>query len=738
MSEISSFLSADAQKQISNYIKELEKIAGQYKVIAEGASNLQTEEQQKLKTEQELLKVGQEQEKLTKLKVQNLKNEQAATDKLNKALAKEQSEYQKLNTQYKTSIANTRELATRYGATSTQARKAAAETEVLRKKLKAVNDTTGAPASNNVGKYFQAIMKGAGALGLAVGAAQLFTKSFEALKNGSQTFGDAWAVMMGGLTASTSTFFAMLGTGNFENFFQRLKDSAKAGRELAAALDDLTEANLSLGLAEAKSNKTILLLEEGMNDVRKSTVERKDLAREVLNEESKIAGERVAVAIKTFDAYADAIEGMKGVDKDKLISFIENFNKEEDLRKKVNEIQQKLASRISGEEKRALIDGMTEQERIYREFLIKYGATTDEEVKNVIESYGNIIKAENTEYENRKRAKKKYNAFVAELDKTAVKDTKKTVDEQLDSEDDFFNGLSALHKRNYDESRAVIEAKRKDESEFQVFLSGIVDAKTKEEIAATEEDQKRKDKTKEKDLQRIEDIKQAAQMALEATAMIGNEIFARNNMQRDAELQGVEGMYRDKMILAGDDKELQLAAEREARRERGKIAQEQAKADKQNALFNIAINTAMGVSMAWGQTGIFGIVAQIPVIAMGILQAALVASRPMPAIPAYFKGTENSSDTFIAGEKGAELGITKKGDVFLTPDKATLYSGMAGTKIIPNSETMQILNATEKTKDNLKPELRAIRKAVENSRTTVNIVNKYDARYEKRYQNMKA
>lgn len=753
MSEIVSFLSKDAQTEILNYIKQLEKIAGQYKVIAEGASNLQTEEQQKLKTEQELLKVSQEQEKLTKLKVQNLKNEQAATDKLNKALEKENSAYEKLKKQHREAIANVRELATKYGANSKQVQKATTEFEKLDKKLKSVNNTTGAPNTTGVGKYFQAIMKGAGALGLAVGAAQLFTKSFEALKNGSQTFGDAWARVMGSMTAATSTFFSMLGTGNFQDFTGRLKEAIKAGREYADALDDLFEGGLGLEVAEAKAAKFIATQQLIRDNVNLTNAERIEAAQKISEKEDKILNDRLVEAGKEYVAHAKYIEGIVGLDRDKLISFIENYREEEGLRdsvnKKIEESNKLEKARIqilqSGGNTTAIDNQIkafektySDEEKIYLAFMDKYTGATDDMIGNVIKSYANMTKLEATSLEERRRNENKLNTFIKEANKEKVKDHKIVIDETLESEEDFFDGLSALFKKNYDENKAQLEAKRKDEEEFQNYLTGIVNEKEKENIEAADKEIAEGERIKAAKLQQIEDIKQATAMALEATAMIGNEIFARNNMQRDAELQSVEAMYRDKMILAGEDKELQLAAEREARKERGKIAQEQAKADKRNALFNIAINTAQAVTMAWAQTGVFGIVAQLPVLAMGVLQAALVASRPLPAIPAYFKGTENSADTFIAGEKGAELGITKKGDVFLTPDKATLYSGMSGTKIIPNSETMQVLNAVDKPRERLSPKLDAIRKAVENSRTTVNIVNKYDARYEKRYQNMKA
>jgi len=69
---------------------------------------------------------------------------------------------------------------------------------------------------------------------------------------------------------------------------------------------------------------------------------------------------------------------------------------------------------------------------------------------------------------------------------------------------------------------------------------------------------------------------------------------------------------------------------------------------------------------------------------LGAAQAGLILQQPLPEIPAFGTGTASTPDTFIAGERGREIGITKSGKAFITPDQATLYSGMPGTKIIPN------------------------------------------------------
>ena len=72
---------------------------------------------------------------------------------------------------------------------------------------------------------------------------------------------------------------------------------------------------------------------------------------------------------------------------------------------------------------------------------------------------------------------------------------------------------------------------------------------------------------------------------------------------------------------------------------------------KTAAIAEIAINTAVAVSKVWGQTGIYGFLAQAAPIAMGITQAAIVSQQR------FATGTDQivrQPTLFVAGEAGAE------------------------------------------------------------------------------------
>lgn len=71
-------------------------------------------------------------------------------------------------------------------------------------------------------------------------------------------------------------------------------------------------------------------------------------------------------------------------------------------------------------------------------------------------------------------------------------------------------------------------------------------------------------------------------------------------------------------------------SETEYQKKIDKLQHEQFEREQIARLSEVAANTAVAVSKVWGQTGIFGIGAQWPVLAMGALQAATILAQPNP------------------------------------------------------------------------------------------------------------
>jgi hypothetical protein len=142
---------------------------------------------------------------------------------------------------------------------------------------------------------------------------------------------------------------------------------------------------------------------------------------------------------------------------------------------------------------------------------------------------------------------------------------------------------------------------------------------------------------------------------------IANELFELGNEFANAKIASLEENAAMEIQLAGDDAEKKAGIERKLADEVAKVKRQQAIADKAQALFNIAINTAQAVSKAT-TTGP-GAAAIIPlVIALGAIQAAVVAARPIPKFEkgGLVKGPLHSQGGVVAELEGDEF-ITNRG-----------------------------------------------------------------------------
>jgi len=193
MAEIKSFLDPKADKEIQKYIASLQKIAGNYKVIAEGSLKIQEANNKEIKNETELIKKQQQLEVLAQKKIKttkdeiSLKEKQAKiAEKQKKAVEAENSAYQKLANSYKIAATRAKDLAAKYGVNSREARKASKEALNYKKQLDKINAGVG-NYTGKVGGYFQAIGKSMITAGLAMIS---FRAAFNILKSSIKTMAD--------------------------------------------------------------------------------------------------------------------------------------------------------------------------------------------------------------------------------------------------------------------------------------------------------------------------------------------------------------------------------------------------------------------------------------------------------------------------------------------------------------------------------------------------------------------
>ena len=136
--------------------------------------------------------------------------------------------------------------------------------------------------------------------------------------------------------------------------------------------------------------------------------------------------------------------------------------------------------------------------------------------------------------------------------------------------------------------------------------------------------------------------------------------------------------------FAGDSTGAKEEIERQYEERRRAIQAKQAKAQKAQAIFNILLNTAQGVTAA-----LTSIPPNVPLsIAVGVIgavQTALVASTP---VPEFFRGTENAPEGWAkVDEKRPEIHTDRVGNIKSTGEgRANMRWLSAGDKIYSSHE----------------------------------------------------
>lgn len=159
-----------------------------------------------------------------------------------------------------------------------------------------------------------------------------------------------------------------------------------------------------------------------------------------------------------------------------------------------------------------------------------------------------------------------------------------------------------------------------------------------------------------------------------------NGFFELQKSQQAAQLQQLETDKARELEIAGNNTAAKEAIEAKYARKQAEIKRKQAQQEKTQALFQIAIETAIGAARAIASSPVtFGMPWLAFVLAQGVLQAALVAARP---IPQFYKGTENApAGVAWVGERGPEAIKKKDGSVHITEGTAHLRHLDAGDKV---------------------------------------------------------
>lgn len=178
------------------------------------------------------------------------------------------------------------------------------------------------------------------------------------------------------------------------------------------------------------------------------------------------------------------------------------------------------------------------------------------------------------------------------------------------------------------------------------------------------------DKQKEKE----ETVKQIKEEAINAA---GQFAFDRLSANIDNELAAYTEQQEEEKALLQEKLDNGEISEKEYQEKIAaidkKIKIKQAQADKRKALYDIAINTAVGIAKAIPNLVLMGVAA-----ATGALQAAVVAAKPIPAFRHGGIMHESGLARFSEGGK-SELAVLPSGKAILTPEHETIGFVPKGT-----------------------------------------------------------
>jgi hypothetical protein len=160
--------------------------------------------------------------------------------------------------------------------------------------------------------------------------------------------------------------------------------------------------------------------------------------------------------------------------------------------------------------------------------------------------------------------------------------------------------------------------------------------------------------------------------------------------QKDAEIERINSSTLAESEKAIEIKRINAQALNEKKKidiEERKLKQQEAKINKEMALFNAIIGVAQGVATSLAYGGPVGIALSIITAAMGAIEIASIASKPIPKMEKG--GTVKKTGIVLTDEKGPEGYIAPGGSLKIGSDSgANLKYLKAGTRVIPNDVLM--------------------------------------------------
>jgi hypothetical protein len=308
-----------------------------------------------------------------------------------------------------------------------------------------------------------------------------------------------------------------------------------------------------------------------------------------------------------------------------------------------------------------------------------------------------LVKSDEEYTEKSKALKEEIENAEIELQVLRIRENKKANDliiaQRKAAEEKAANERLISRGKAFKEEREISTKSVKDIGQEEVNISKSFkdqDASNRKRIGEiiNEIEKEQSDFRKELSIQELEEKRQRNLEYANGAQSILNAYADNVRMQSEEEIANIEAQREYELQLAGDNKEAQDAINKKFDAQVKKTQKEQAEREKKIALFNIALNTAKGITAALGS-------ANIPLsIIIGVLGGIQLATAAGIKLPAFKKGTDNAPGGLaIVGEEGSELIKSPDGKYSLTPSSASLMNLSPGSKVFTHDETLRMLAA---------------------------------------------
>jgi len=192
---------------------------------------------------------------------------------------------------------------------------------------------------------------------------------------------------------------------------------------------------------------------------------------------------------------------------------------------------------------------------------------------------------------------------------------------------------------------------------------------------------------------------------MESAQEMFNFISNASQQNFDAEYARLESQKEIALQFAGDSESAKKKVEEDAEKRRKEIANREFKAKKQQAIFNIAMDTAQAIISIWAQVPKvdFGVSATALSLMVGALGAAQIGVVAAQKVPQYFEGTDNHPGglALINDGKGSnykETVVTPDGKIRQFSGRDVMIDAPAGTQVFTHDQWNNELNTMMREK----------------------------------------